>query len=375
MKINKIYLKVKDPRKARGKRYEVHSVLHLVVAGLLSGRNTAKSIWRFGTTLTNCQREKLGFRRGKLLCYTNFLFILQLLDPQELQRAVTAASKKTDALKRIINKEIEHVDAKTLRGTYNHNSGTKARKVLNSYNNALKLVTDHIEIENLNEVQALDRLIKASMFNNKLITGDALFGSPKVCHGICAKGGDFLFTIKTNRKFLNRDILAAFQSARDRGQEIRIYQEDLSSAHGRIEQRSIEVIDNPYLYKSGYINIKQLCKITRYRHKKCTNHESREIALAITSLSEGEASPQALLALNREHWSIENNLHWIKDKIFQEDACKIRNANAPIALSVLRSFAISILHSVSDKITQSREWFGVMRSRVINLFANCCPST
>ncbi len=41
----------------------------------------------------------------------------------------------------------------------------------------------------------------------------------------------------------------------------------------------------------------------------------------------------------RQHWSIENQLHWVLDVTFGEDACRIRTGNAPENIALLKRFA------------------------------------
>ena len=64
---------------------------------------------------------------------------------------------------------------------------------------------------------------------------------------------------------------------------------------------------------------------------------------AVTSLTTEEASPEALLALNRGHWSIENQLHYVRDVTMKEDASQVRSDSAPTVMTALRNTVISLL--------------------------------
>ena len=69
--------------------------------------------------------------------------------------------------------------------------------------------------------------------------------------------------------------------------------------------------------------------------------------------SHKDGSPQALLAIARGHWEIENGLHWVKDVSMGEDAC--RNKTAAIGLAWLRSIAVFLLEFVAgDSVPQKR---------------------
>jgi predicted transposase YbfD/YdcC len=56
-------------------------------------------------------------------------------------------------------------------------------------------------------------------------------------------------------------------------------------------------------------------------------------------------TPAELLATVREHWSIENNLHWHLDVVFQEDACRTRKDHGPANLAVVRKIALNLLRA------------------------------
>lgn len=86
----------------------------------------------------------------------------------------------------------------------------------------------------------------------------------------------------------------------------------------------------------------QVCKLERTR--LVDGVETSETAYAITSLSAARANAKKLLCLWRDHWRIENSLHWVRDNTFGEDACQVKSGNAPQMLGALRNLAISLLH-------------------------------
>lgn len=75
------------------------------------------------------------------------------------------------------------------------------------------------------------------------------------------------------------------------------------------------------------------------RRVRVNKRISEEDAFFITSL---DVSAQVLCKGIRNHWAIENGLHWVKDVTFPEDASKIRKSNAPQNISVLRNIAINL---------------------------------
>jgi len=68
-----------------------------------------------------------------------------------------------------------------------------------------------------------------------------------------------------------------------------------------------------------------------------------QTAYVITSLTAREAAPAHIAAYVRGHWTIENQIHWIRDVTFREDASAVRTASRPRVLATLRNLAIGLL--------------------------------
>lgn len=109
----------------------------------------------------------------------------------------------------------------------------------------------------------------------------------------------------------------------------------------------------------------QVCRILRMR--EIAGKQSREIVYGVTSLPRERASPAALLDLNREHWGIENRLHWRRDTAFAEDASQIRTDNAPQALAALRNTVLRLLRPFDRPVRASRQIFAENRLDAIKL--------
>ena len=77
-----------------------------------------------------------------------------------------------------------------------------------------------------------------------------------------------------------------------------------------------------------------------------------EVCFAVTSLLPERASAERLLELNREHWAIENKVHYVRDRTFDEDRSQVRKKAAPRVMATLRNLAISVLR-LADAATSS----------------------
>lgn len=71
--------------------------------------------------------------------------------------------------------------------------------------------------------------------------------------------------------------------------------------------------------------------------------ETVETGYAICSVPRSEAGAGQILAWWRDHWHIENRLHWVRDTAFREDHCRVRKGHGPHNLAAFRNAAISVL--------------------------------
>ena len=84
-------------------------------------------------------------------------------------------------------------------------------------------------------------------------------------------------------------------------------------------------------------------EITRERTIK--DKTTVEVEYGMTSLKPEEADAKRLLGLVREHWGIENELHYVRDVTLGEDACRVRKGSAPQTLAAVRNAVIYLLAS------------------------------
>lgn len=115
----------------------------------------------------------------------------------------------------------------------------------------------------------------------------------------------------------------------------------IEKGHGRMEKRRITV-SNLLASYSQWPGLSQVFQIERERTNALGEAE-REIHYGITSLPTSLATPKRLLALIREHWGIENGLHYRRDRTLDEDRSQLRMGSAPHVLALLNNTAIGLL--------------------------------
>ena len=136
--------------------------------------------------------------------------------------------------------------------------------------------------------------------------------------------------------------------------------ETVEKEHGRIEARKIAVSAEvaPHLEWPGAA---QVARIERTR--EIGGKVSIEIAYIVTSLTAAEASPERLLELSRNHWAIENRLHYVRDVTFNEDRCRVRSGAR--ALAAIRNLVLHLIRSRGMSVPEARENFREDRAEAI----------
>jgi len=94
-----------------------------------------------------------------------------------------------------------------------------------------------------------------------------------------------------------------------------------------------------------------ICARRKTTHKK-TGKETSGTRRFITSLSAAEAPPPRLAMLVRGHWSVENNIHWLRDAVWKEDACRTHDPHTACVLALLRTTLLAPLRRAGHRSPQ-----------------------
>jgi predicted transposase YbfD/YdcC len=324
------FLQIKSHAHKQGRTYAISSLLLLVISGLMANCNSYAAICRFGKTLSKPLLGKLGLPQAP--CHSTISENMRKIDLCSLRVALETASLSLlseachdSAVIGVDNgcsepaKTAVSLDGKVLRGSKRqenqalHLLGLFSHQTMCSHGETALAVGE-------NEISAATRLLETLELNRLIVTGDAIFTQQEIVEKIVRKGADFVLAVKGNQEGLLREIKQGLE--RGPPESTRSWAESWDKGHGRIEKRSIEVVDMPWEYQNAWKNIAQIACITRHRMLKSKGiwrEAVAEKAYIITSLSAKECTPKLLLQYNRHHWHIENKGHWVRDAVFKED--------------------------------------------------------
>lgn len=103
------------------------------------------------------------------------------------------------------------------------------------------------------------------------------------------------------------------------------------------------IVLNDYLHHLGWSHVSQVFRLQRIVHRKSSGCLSYEVVFGITSLTPQQASPDHLLAILRQHWHIENRLHYVRAVTFHEDVCRLQTSHLQHGLAILNNLALGLI--------------------------------
>lgn len=190
------------------------------------------------------------------------------------------------------------------------------------------------------------RLLGQVRLRGRLVSGDALFCQRRLCRQIAEAGGAYLFAIKENQPTLLDEVALLFTDP-PVGERF-LHARTVSKRSGRLEERRLRASSAlaSYLSEAGWVDVGLVLEVETAvcwpaQPTRPPRHERRYF---LTSLPP-TTSPMAALRAVRRHWAIENRLHWPRDVILGEDACRVRTGHAPQVLAALRNCVVGLLHS------------------------------
>ncbi len=104
-----------------------------------------------------------------------------------------------------------------------------------------------------------------------------------------------------------------------------------------------ELIDFTFEWKV----LKKLCVAVSFRSIIAEQKKEPEMTVRYY-ISSADLTAEKFATAIRNHWHVENKLHWRLDVVMNEDDCKIRRGNAAELFSGIRHIAINIL--TNDKV-------------------------
>jgi len=331
---------VRDPRKENA-RHDLASILFIAVAGMLCGEKTCVDFADFADAHFETLDEIVDLSHGPP-SHDTFSRVFRVLDPGEL---AIALGRFVSALRKALGlcgPKTVAIDGKSLNGAYQKGKAWLPALMVNVWDNETRLAIAALRAPNRNEVGGALQVLKGLVLKGATVTGDALYCRADLARTCRERKAHYAFKLKANNPTLFQQVEEAFQKA---SAELPVF-ETTERKHGRSETRRAKVIDVHHLAGEDWPGLASAIQVVTQRTAADGNVQARTRYM----ISDRRFTPQTALELFRQHWAIENKLHWKLDVIFEEDSARSRKDYAPENLAVIRRIAHNILSAhPSDK--------------------------
>src|SRR5271157_3010200 len=329
----KYFAELRDPRVERTREHLLEEILLITIAAILSGANGWNEIEDYADSKLEWFQSFLTLPGG-IPSHDTFHRVFSALDPEEMERGFAAW---VSSIAKLTAGEVVAIDGKTLCGT--RETGKKQLvHLVSAWASANNLVLGQRKVdEKSNEITAIPKLLDALELAGTVVTIDAMGCQKSIASKITAKKADYILAVKKNQGQLHEEVRDSFQML-----ACDAVAEEIDCGHGRVERRTCSVIADLSLIEkaSEWASLQGVVRIEAERYHKATGQTETETRYYITSL---EPDAARLNRAIRQHWGIENKLHWVLDVGFGEDLDRKRAGHAAQNFSLLNRIALNLL--------------------------------
>ena len=335
---------VEDPRQEAKVSYPLDEILLLVLCAVISGADGWTSIALYGQKKLELLRRFLPFENGTP-CHDQLGILFSRLDMEAFQSCfISWVASLNEMLGGIVA-----VDGKTLRRSFDTGSNKAAIHMVSAWACDQQLVLGQRKVDDKsNEITAIPELLALLVLKGAIVTIDAMGCQRKICQQIIDQQADYVIGLKGNQGNLREDVELFFDEhlERDIGGDFVKQSETIDADHGRIETRRYTVCsDIEWLrFRHDWPGLKAviMTEYTREIRGKCETVQQLYIASFVEN-------PEKMAQCIRNHWQVENSLHWVLDVTFRQDDCRIRKANAVANFATINQSAMTLLRRVPGK--------------------------
>jgi len=347
--IKKHFRRLRDPRVEGRTKHRLIDLLVMALCGIIANCDDWPDIALFA------QQRAAWFRRflalpGGIPAHDTFERVFAALNPRALEARCLAWLRAVAGLA-----GIEHIaiDGKSLRGSAGSKLG--ALHVVSAWATQAHVSLGQVAVEGKgNEITAIPKLLELLDLDGALVTIDAIGCQKAIAKKVVAQGGDYALVVKANQERLLEDIQQTVTRALEGELPAgRVRQcTTTERGHGRHEERSCVVIEDVRGVRDrsewSHLRVVGMCR----RERTVSGETTTEVCYFIGSR---RMAARRYLAALRNHWGIENNLHWQLDVSFHEDASRVENRHGAANLSLFRKLALSLLKQNPRKETIARK--------------------
>lgn len=315
----------------RCKLHSFEDILFLTIAAVICGADNFVEVEEFGLVKKEWLSTFIRLENG-IPSHDTIGKLFARIDAKEFEKCFIEWVKSIVV---VTKGQVIAIDGKTLRGSASLTNGKKAIHMVSAFANANNVVLGQLACEEKsNEITAIPALLDLIVVSGCIVTVDAMGCQTAIAQKIIERDAEYILAVKDNQKKLHEEIQQTFALQKCESAET------VEKSHGRIETRICSVVKN----LKGISNLEnwtELKSLIRIESKREINGiVSEELRYYISSL---DAGAQKMNECVRDHWCVENKLHWILDVSFREDGNRARTDSSAENLSIVRRVALNLL--------------------------------
>jgi predicted transposase YbfD/YdcC len=337
--ITKYFERLEDPRILLKTDHKLIDIIVIAICAVICGADKWTQVVEFGKAQKTWLRQFLELPQG-IPSHDTFGRVFAVLSAKKFQ---ICFQEWIQSVFELTEGQVVAIDGKTLRRSFDKQSNKAALHLVHAWSTANGVLLGQTKTrEKSNEITAIPELLEVLQLKGCIVTIDAMGCQKKIAEQIHDQKADYVLAVKDNQKELKEALENTFKTAREKNFETMVYSEHqtLEKEHGRVETRTCYVLPLMYLhhFKMKWKGLKSLILIVSERfYQGVTTLEQRYY---ISSLKPDASS---IASAVRQHWGVENSLHWCLDVAFREDECRVRIGEAAENFSLLRKIALICL--------------------------------
>ena len=341
MEMKMYFSKLPDSRDNRGLKHELVNIVVMSIYAVLCGYTDAENMAFFMKLQEEYFTKLLDLKHGVPSADT-LLRVFAIIEPESFMQMFYCWIRDVlSVLQKNSDSEVQRIaiDGKAIHAAAE--KGGHIPYIISAYLGNYGLSIGQLKVwEKTNEIKEIPKLLKNLDITDCVITIDAIGCQKQIAKQIVEQKGHYCLAVKTNQAILYQEIKDYFSYAeKEEPEQISVYQ-TIEKNHGRIEKRKY-LISSDIEYLSGRDNWKDLKSIGKVESIREVDGK-RSIEMRYYILDQN-ISAEEMSHIVRGHWKIENNLHWVLDVHFREDACKVKVKKAMQNLSLIRKICYNLI--------------------------------
>ena len=328
---------IPDHRLNRKKLHSLEEILLVTFCAIVAGCDSWDDIELFGKTKLEHLRTYLPFKNGAPRDDTLRRFF-RVLDSEKFESCFIhwIRSFQLDLSEKIIA-----IDGKTSRRSVDGEE--RAMHLISAFASEIGVVLGQLKVDGKsNEITAIPLLLDLLDLKGSIVTIDAMGCQSKIVERIIEQDANYVIGLKGNQGSLHDDVKAFFEKRPKHA--VFSAATELDKGHGRIETRVCTISDDIQWLKERHPQWKGLNSILEIEStREIKEDTSTEKRYYIASIAADTSTAQRAV---RQHWGIENKLHWVLDMSFGDDQSRIRKGNAPRNIAIVKKTVLNLLQIV-----------------------------